>query len=400
MEQIDATLRLVMLTAACIYAGSWFGLGIAFRTYPKAVASFCLSNLGIGVGTYLVTERATHPSFLSFQVADWLVIGGIAACRAGIIFLARTQPRTLALALPLAIEMVATAFLAPDESSYFYRAILFNVIASGLAISAFIDCTKVPSMAQLTLPVKLLIAWPLLVSGILFAFRATQVLATWLAGSNAIHNPGNYTTFLWAFSVVLLTINIAMVGLIVSGLLQKIRQIADTDPLTQCLNRRAFHREFSLALNRLKRTDLPPVCVMLDLDHFKKINDDYGHSAGDAVLIHAVALIKDSICATDVLARYGGEEFVLLMPDTPLASATATMDRIRSALVERPCVHNGSAIALTASFGVAVSQPHETSDDTIKRADAAMYVAKWLGRDRVEVAQLRATPVRTPMPAL
>ena len=400
MGQIDATLRLVILAVAGIYAISWLGLGIAFRTYPKAVASFFLANVGIGAGTFWVTERATHPCFFSIQVADWLVIGGIAACRAGILFLARSHVRTRVLVLPLAIEIVATVFMAPDESSYFYRALIFNATAGWIAMSAFRDCTQVPSMARFSGFIKLLIAWPLLGSGLLFSVRALQVLAAWgTGGDTSMSNPGNYTAFLWAFSVVLLTINMAMVGLVVSGLLQKIRDIADIDPLTRCLSRRSFHRTLSLALEHLKQPGSRLVCAMVDLDHFKKINDLYGHKAGDAVLTHAVAVIQESLCSIDVLARYGGEEFVLLLPGRPLDSAIVLVDRMRRALVEQPCIYNGVSIAITASFGMAECLPRQSGDDVIRRADAAMYVAKRLGRNRVEVASSRATKDRRPTPA-
>ncbi|MEO7105759.1 MAG: GGDEF domain-containing protein [Rhodoferax sp.] len=387
MGQIDATLRLVMLIVAGIYAISWLALGITFRTYPKAIASFFLSNLGIGWGTYLVTQRAINPGFVSFQIADWLAIGGIAACRAGVVFLVKAQPKPLGLVIPLIAEIFATIFVAPDESSYFYRAIVFNAIAAWIAIASFIDCMKGPSQEQLALPVKLVIAWPLIASGILFGTRTAQVLSQSFSGSHvSFQTQGNYVTFLWAFIIVLLTINIAMVGLVVSRLLQKIRVLADIDPLTACLNRRAFNVNLAIEIDRYKRSQLPLACALIDLDHFKEINDQFGHNAGDLALIHAVTVIKGSIRSIDVLGRHGGEEFVLLMPDTSLTAAADAAERIRVALAEKHFMFEGQSVGLTASFGVSVFHTDETGDDFIRRADNAMYEAKRLGRNRTKLA--------------
>ena len=388
MGQIDATLRLVMLAVAGIHAISWMGLGIAFRIYPKAVVSFFLANLGIGLGTALVMDRVSNPGFISFQVADWLAIGGISACRAGIAFIVREKPKLLGLIAPLALEICLTAFVAPDESSYIYRALAFNTIATAVALIAFTDCMKTPSRDQFAWPAKLIIGWPLLAAGLLFAFRALQVLMQWSdGGTTSQHQPANYTAFLWAFMVVLLTINIAMVRLVMSLLLQRISELADLDPLTECLNRRAFQRNLTSELDRLKRSDLPLACALFDLDHFKQINDTYGHSAGDRALVHAVAVVKASIRSIDVLGRYGGEEFVLLMPNTSLESATETADRVRIALAESPFKVDDRLIPLSASFGVTSLIANESAEDALRRADMAMYEAKRLGRNRVEIAQ-------------
>ncbi len=376
-----------MLIVAGIYAFSWLGLGVAFRIYPKAVVSFFLANFGIGLGTALVMERVSNPGFVSIQLADWLVIGGISACRAGIVFIVKTQPRLLGLIAPLAIEVFATVFLTPDESSYLPRALIFNIAASWIAFAAFIDCLNGAARNQFTWSVKLIISWPLLASGLLFGVRAVQFLGQWMAGGQiSAHTQGNYTAFLWAFVVVLLTINIAMLRLVVSLLLRKIGEMADSDPLTDCLNRRAFNRKLEIELDRFRRSNLPLVCVLLDLDHFKQINDQHGHNAGDAGLIHVVNIVKNAIRSIDVLGRYGGEEFVLLMPNTSLNSAAEAAERIRLALVQKPLILDGKLIPLTASFGIASFDANESSENAIRRADKAMYEAKRLGRNRIEIA--------------
>jgi len=133
--------------------------------------------------------------------------------------------------------------------------------------------------------------------------------------------------------------------------------------------------------------------LMLDLDHFKKCNDTYGHDAGDAVLRETAGLLSRSIRAEDVVCRYGGEEFVVILPTADLNAARMRAERIRARLRELTVVHNGQSLGvITASVGVAALPEHGVStQELISAADAALYQAKREGRDRVVAARPRAT---------
>ncbi len=144
---------------------------------------------------------------------------------------------------------------------------------------------------------------------------------------------------------------------------------------------------------RARRDQTRLACLMLDIDHFKRINDTWGHAAGDVVLQELASRIDVQVRASDVAARYGGEEFIILLPDTDKESAISTAERIREAVKASPYeLPNGESITVTASIGIAGTSPERSgndlktlSDSLIARADVALYRAKAAGRDQVAV---------------
>jgi diguanylate cyclase (GGDEF)-like protein len=125
---------------------------------------------------------------------------------------------------------------------------------------------------------------------------------------------------------------------------------------------------------------------MFDLDHFKAMNDRYGHSCGDAVLAAVGQRMKTSLRGSDIRCRYGGEEFLILLPDTPLGGARRVAENLRRAFADQPITWKDESIVVTASFGVTGITPGEDNRDVIiDRADAAMYRAKQAGRNAVRV---------------
>ncbi len=165
----------------------------------------------------------------------------------------------------------------------------------------------------------------------------------------------------------------------------RLEVIAHTDSLTHVLNRRALMSRLSAEVDRARRYDSPLSLLLIDLDHFKQVNDTHGHLIGDEVLRDAASLLQRTIRSVDVVARYGGEEFVVVLPETPQSGAIRFAERIR-ALIEQQ-VLGSSGIRCTASIGVAVfpGEGVETVDDLLLRADAALYRAKAEGRNRVMV---------------
>ena len=166
-----------------------------------------------------------------------------------------------------------------------------------------------------------------------------------------------------------------------------------TDVLTGWNNRRYLVVRLGEELARAKRDRTTLVCLMLDIDHFKRVNDTWGHAAGDAVLRELAQRIESEVRASDVAARYGGEEFVVLLPDTTIAAAAKLAERIRVAVsaspIELPC---GETIIITVSIGIAEVSPGPAAaelktmgESLLARADVALYAAKSAGRDQVVV---------------
>ncbi|MDH5455918.1 MAG: sensor domain-containing diguanylate cyclase [Gammaproteobacteria bacterium] len=166
-----------------------------------------------------------------------------------------------------------------------------------------------------------------------------------------------------------------------------------TDVLTGWHNRRYLTVRIAEELARARRDRQRLVCLMLDIDHFKHVNDTWGHAAGDVVLQELAQRIESQVRASDVAARYGGEEFVVLLPGTDVQSAAKLAERIRAEIAAAPVrLPNGEEVVITASIGIAEVSPgpHDKDlktlgDSLIARADVALYAAKSAGRDRVVV---------------
>lgn len=164
---------------------------------------------------------------------------------------------------------------------------------------------------------------------------------------------------------------------------RQLELLATLDPLTGCSNRRAMDRELLIAVKAQARTRTPFGLAMLDLDHFKTVNDKFGHEAGDQVLVELTQLLGMHTRHGDRLFRFGGEEFVLLLPGVDDASLFAVCDKLRS-VIARSLNYAGHPVTL--SIGAAVLQPGEDWQSWLLRADKALYAAKQAGRNRVQVA--------------
>jgi diguanylate cyclase (GGDEF)-like protein/putative nucleotidyltransferase with HDIG domain/PAS domain S-box-containing protein len=161
---------------------------------------------------------------------------------------------------------------------------------------------------------------------------------------------------------------------------QELQALAMTDPLTACLNRRAFFSHFETQWSSARRYGYPLACVMVDVDHFKRINDVHGHATGDRVLQHIAAVLKSLIRDSDLVCRYGGEEFCILLPHTDGEGAAQCAERFRNAIETTAC----GMITMTASLGVATLSAGAISpQDLLNQADEALYAAKRAGRNRV-----------------
>lgn len=165
--------------------------------------------------------------------------------------------------------------------------------------------------------------------------------------------------------------------------LAEVSALASHDQLTNSLNRRGLDEAFARELARAERYGTELSVALLDLDDFKKFNDEHGHEAGDEALIHVVRIVKDTLRSMDVIGRFGGEEFVVILPDTPTTEAVAVISRLQKELTKRIFVYESQRFFVTFSAGVATRRADESLSDTVKRADAAMYVAKKTGKNRV-----------------
>ncbi len=168
--------------------------------------------------------------------------------------------------------------------------------------------------------------------------------------------------------------------------LAETRQLLNEDALTGALNRRGLDQTLSREIARAQRGNNRLSLAMLDLDHFKKINDDYGHEAGDLMLMHFTGLIRSVMRKSDALVRYGGEEFTLILPETDARGAHFVLGRLQQVMARTPLNYEGKRINTTFSAGVATLKADENGHALLRRSDEAVYAAKNAGRNTIKLA--------------
>jgi len=211
------------------------------------------------------------------------------------------------------------------------------------------------------------------------------------AGGHAVgvlgvpENSGPFTEGRWR--VLAATAALLGIALRNAQLFHELREHSLRDGLTNCFNRSHALEVLDVELRRARRSHLPVSLIMFDLDHFKEVNDRYGHLCGDAVLAAIGSRMRDVLRGSDLKCRYGGEEFLVLLPETPIEGAKRVADTLRREIADLPIHWKDETLQITASFGVTMALPSEIdSEAIISRADAALYRAKEQGRNCVRLS--------------
>lgn len=225
------------------------------------------------------------------------------------------------------------------------------------------------------------------------AILVARCIMLLLGGVNAIdRGQGDFNLSMSVFFQSLPMIATLGIALMAKDRLQtELERIAAVDPLTGVANRRSFEAEAERTLLAAARRKTPVSMLLIDADHFKRINDRFGHETGDLALLEIVAALRDSLRASDLLGRYGGEEFAALLPDADQANALVVAERLRAAVEIREFQVGDQAIPLRVSIGVATVIPEQGQSKLsllLRAADLALYAAKAAGRNRVQAGSL------------
>jgi diguanylate cyclase (GGDEF)-like protein len=191
---------------------------------------------------------------------------------------------------------------------------------------------------------------------------------------------GMHVSVRFSVSLLLTIVIVSTIQDIIRELQRRLIAQSIRDPLTGAFNRRHMESRLAEALESGRRRSSAASLLLIDIDHFKRINDEHGHEAGDTVLKGIVSVVRSRARKVDLLFRMGGEEFVLLLPDTEEGNAAVMAETLRTSIAESPLL-DGRAV--TASIGVAAMRPEDTVESWVRAADAAMYAAKEAGRNRV-----------------
>jgi diguanylate cyclase (GGDEF)-like protein len=280
----------------------------------------------------------------------------------------------------------AIVWLAFCSSSAFVTTETSRLVVSSVIVATYTFLTAVELWRERRK--SLIRRWPAIfvpmLHGVVFLFPvALAGLSQDGIGSRTL---GAGWVAVYAIEVVLYVVGAAFIVLVLAKdrTVRQYKLAAATDPLTELLNRRGFF-EAAAGIMAARQASKEPVCVLaFDLDHFKSINDRFGHNTGDATLHLFAAVVKKTLRAGDAIGRLGGEEFIALLPST-LGDATAAANRVRRAFASAAAAA-GSHAAATVSAGVACGSAFAEIDTLIARADAALYRAKTNGRNRVEAS--------------
>jgi diguanylate cyclase (GGDEF)-like protein len=376
-------LRTIQVTAVifgclCLY------MLLIHRSTPglRGVRLIVIGYAASAAGMELIAQRNRVPEFFSITIANCLLVLINVLLYWG--FADMLHMRRQRWLLP------ASMFLTAGISLYFSY-IKPDVSARIIGISAI-------AVLQYALIVLLLSGRPgperihmprLGLSVLVTLYAGINIYRAWEAH---LHDPRSLLTstastftFLTPILIAVMTA-LGVIWLAMAQLQHELEAQSQTDSLTGLLNRRALEQIGTVAIERARRNNVALSLIILDLDHFKSINDEHGHDGGDAVLLHAARCLRHNVRREDHVARLGGEEFVAVLPGISHSRAAEIAESLRGCLARLKVEHQRQEIHLSASFGVATLLPTDTTWlEMLRRGDRALYIAKEQGRDRVEV---------------
>ena len=357
------------------------------RVPVKGPLSWGIAKLSTILGLVLLFLRGYTTDFFSIVVANgFLILGAIFEWHGFRQFLGITRYGITTKALmwvSVPLIMMAQYWYSDLDPTLWLRRVFISFLLSLFSLLVVRDLLK---STQKTSAFKLAIMVYLSHSAIMTFNLITSVIERpaieQLFLASSMHN-----SFLFLYSMLSAILGTFTMILIISQELQKrLEKQATLDPLTEVYNRLALDMFGEHAFAHMKRSKEPLAALMIDLDHFKKINDQRGHAIGDQLLSHFAQLVKEVIRSEDLLFRYGGEEFVVLVPVASRDGCISLAERIRLACQSSPLITDKEYAYFSVSIGLALAGPQDKGVyDSINRADEAMYEAKNAGRNKVAV---------------
>lgn len=326
-------------------------------------------------------ELGIIPDFFSLVLSNGLAMLAMALILYGLRRFNGQPPRMVPIASLAVVLLLLISWFSIVDDRYQVRIVAFSVYAvlafSLAAHAAFVGRSVFKS------PARLLIGWLFIAMA---AVMALQVVDVFVFGVNpeSLHtdSPLNLV-IVGSANVLILGLFFGFVMLVNDRLRAELISLANTDALTLALNRRAFMEEAGRALARERRQQNSCALLMLDLDHFKRVNDRFGHVQGDRVLKSFADRVRERLRAGDVFGRYGGEEFVVMLLGAGLEDARVLAEELRERVSEAPLSGEGGTRGLTVSIGIVADEGEGGVPELIEAADWALYRAKHLGRNRV-----------------
>lgn len=366
------------------------------KTYP-GFEKWALAFMSLGMGFLLIDLRGLIHDLFSVVIGNYLLVYAILLINQGIdLFFGQINKTQKTLAYLFAAYLVAQPYFTFIEPNINTRIILtssiifITSIPAGLALykQANIGHFQTSKGAAITLFIAALVN----ITRILYTLKSSKAISINSDPFMSWHSL-IFTTILTVLSMYFFFLNSARIEYDLEIAHQKMIELANTDPLTGLYNRRHFFEHAQREFERAKNHNLSLSILIIDLDIFKQINDQYGHAIGDKVLMHASEVFKTQIRGFDLVARFGGDEFVILLKEVNEKQAQIVAEKIRFHIEENPILHNEMNIPIFLSIGLtSLSTKDEDVNALMRRADGALYKAKELGRNRVVVTIQVSTP--------
>ena len=387
MEHESAkTLLEVICILAATAALSWTMMAGPMRVAPGASKRFAMANTCVLIGILLYSGRSEEPSYLYWWLAELIILSGFCTLRHGVQRLYRLKSSLKFDIGLVVITAILMSFVSPQESNAVYLVAVLSVAAS----ISFLLLARDHYYAFKNTFTAFATYWlviPLAMIGLLFLFRAIALaIYPEYVDALATLNTQEAKPVLWIYILLILLVNILIIGNSISKLVTKILTLANQDPLTSTWNRNFFPKKLQQIHDAWLLTNQPYSLLLIDLDHFKSINDAYGHIVGDDVLKHCAKTLSDVIGKDDFLCRYGGEEFLIMLPKATIANADVIAQRCLSALTCNPFITDKYTITVTASIGCASVVKDMPASTVLLKADKAMYEAKNASRNCIRIA--------------
>lgn len=384
-ESTQILMQVLCLLAAAATA-SWWVMAYPMRVAPKASIHFSLANLCVLIGMLLYTQRTDQPSYLYWFTADVMILLGLSTLRWGAQRLYRLPSSKLFDLTVITMAAILMLLVTPQRTEAVYLVSILSLAASilffGLArdhLHAFRDTFTAFATNWLVIPIAL-IGCLFLLRPIILLFFPDKITVF------ATLNTADAKPTLWVYIILILLVNILIVGNSINKLVTKILTLANRDALTGIWNRHSLDKQLQHIHSSWHTSNIPYCILLIDLDHFKSINDNWGHAMGDIVLEKSANAINNVIRNDDFLCRYGGEEFLILLPNCTLEQAHQMASRCQQVLADLIIDTGENKLAITASIGCAIVTPDTPIKHILARADKAMYSAKKAGRNCIETA--------------
>ncbi|MEH6578243.1 MAG: GGDEF domain-containing protein [Amphritea sp.] len=364
------------------FAAIWFGCS----RYSKDESGYCLFAFGYsslwGMGVILVSLRGDIWDWLSYSLSSFVIIAGFVCLVRSVELLYKLPASRLVMTLLLLVSGLLLIIIGPVKEYQPYRLMVLGIVSAYCCVLALKKGVR-PIYRQHGWTVAGYMAGVGIVAMLLWMLRLPLGLQSPEALDIVSESLFNLSA-LYLSWLIAICFQGAALFLMITRYARQLEQLSIIDYLTGAHNRLGLKKSWMRMLPRQQSGSL----LILDIDHFKKVNDSFGHDFGDAVLKLVVRRINGCMRSDDVLSRYGGEEFVVLLPGSNLDKGYAMAERIRTAIEKDPLELSGRQVNVTVSIGVVSFGYQNTDIDAfISKADKALYQAKEQGRNRVVIAQ-------------